>query len=57
MVTVLVRLAVELPDDDDAADRAADVISEGIEDAVSGVLNVYDESVSVIDWTHIEDEV
>jgi predicted transcriptional regulator len=55
-VTVLVRLVVELPDDEAEADRAADTLSEGIEDAISGVLGVYDESVSVIDWTTPEEE-
>jgi hypothetical protein len=55
-ITVLVQLVVELPEDENEADRAADEISEGIEDAISGVLRVYDESVSVVDWTTLEVE-
>jgi hypothetical protein len=49
-VTIVVRFAAELSDDD-ASDREADAITEAIEDAVSGIPRVYDESVSVIDWT------
>jgi hypothetical protein len=40
-IQIVLRLAVELPDE----------ISEAIEDAVSLVARVYDESVAVLDWT------